>query len=115
MSNTTNFLTQNWIMTATDESRGYQSNWFNTTPSKTLRLLHIGLANMPRVAHVRLFVTTWNGEYFNLFDGDVAKERSACWDGSMILRNCTSIGAQQYGFLTDDIMYLRAIYEEVQE
>lgn len=114
MTNTTNLFTQNWKMTAADETRGYQSNWVNFVPSKTIRLLHIGLTNLPRVAHVRLFVTSWNGEYFNLFDDDVQEDHSATWDGSMILRNVTSVGAWQEGFLENDIMYLRIIWEEIE-
>ena len=114
MTNTTNLFTQNWKMTAADETRGYQSNWVNFVPSKTIRLLHIGLTNLPRASHVRLFITTWNGEYFNLVDDDFATGKSASWDGSMILRNVTSVGAQQYGYLENDIMYLRIIWEEIE-
>ena len=113
MNPTSNIFTQNWKMSNADEVRGYQSNWHLFTPSKTIRLLHIGLANLPRVAHVRLFVTTYNGEYFNLVDDDFGASRSAVWNGSMILRGCTSIGAQQFGFLENDVMYLRIIWEEL--
>ena len=100
-------------MSAADEARGYQSNWHLLTPSKTIRVLHVSLASLPRVAHVRLFVTTYNGEYFNLVDDDFGKDRSAIWNGSMILRNCCSIGAWQEGFLENDVMYLRIIWEEL--
>ena len=114
MNPTTNIFTQNWVMDAADEARGFQSNWHLFTPSKTVRLLHVGLANLPRVAHVRLFLTTYNGEYFNLVDDDFAADHSACWNGSMILRGCTSVGAWQEGFLANDIMYLRIIWEEIE-
>ena len=114
MNPTSNLFTQNWKMTATDEARGYQSNWALFTPSKKIRLLHLSLANLPRVAHVRLFLTTYNGEYFNLVDDDFGADRSAIWNGSMILKGVTSIGAQQYGYLENDIMYLRIIWEELQ-
>ena len=114
MTNTTNLFTQNWKMTATDEARGFQSNWRVFIPFKAVRLLHVSLASLPRVAHVRLFITTHNGEYFNLVDDDFGADRSAVWNGSMILRNLTSVGAQQFGFLENDIMYLRIIWEEIE-
>ena len=116
MTNTTNLFTQNWKVSAADETRGYVSNFRNFQNSKAIRLQHIGLANLPRVAHVRLYVQGPSGEFENLWDGDVASDHSAYWNGSLILRNAMviSVGAQVYGLLENDIMYLRIIWEEIE-
>ena len=113
MNPQTNLFTQNWTASAADETAGFINNWQVFTPSRRIRLMHLSLANLPRVAHVRLFVTSYNGELFNLADDDFPSGQSAVWNGSIIMTNVTSIGAQAYGYLAGDISYLRIIWEEL--
>ena len=88
-------------------------NWHVFNASKIIRLQHISIDHTG-ARHCALWVTTYDGNKFRLADGDYAADRSATWNGSMILRNITSIGATVYGVVDTDVNWLRIIWEEIE-
>ena len=113
MNPTTNFFKQNWVASAGDAAAGYINNWRTFDASKIIRLLHVSLEHTG-ARRVRLFVTTHDGEYFRIADDDYADDQAAIWNGSLILRNVTSVGAQVLAPAAADLNRLRIIWEELQ-
>lgn len=116
MNPQTTFFEQNWQISADGVTNGHQENWHAMDAGKTYRLLHLSCqATTSEAMRIRLFLTSHGGQYYVLKEDDVKAGYMLSWNGSMILRGCTSIGGQVFGPSTaGDAFYMRAIWEEIQ-
>lgn len=113
MNPSTSFFPQNWQASASDVANGYINNWRVFSASKRIRLLHVSVQHTG-ANHIKLYVySSGSTAQYNLVDDFFGVNQDAIWNGSMVLSDIDSIGAQILNPALNDNSWLRIIWEEL--